>query len=134
MRGGGRGGYPEAEFLDESHTKVLRVFLLAVQSHLYSFALRFIFLQTHATSYSFYCALVYTVKEKGGKPNRIPHSFSYCLGTSLRSLKSENYAQKPQRNCTFMNSPSALENQIYSFFNVSNMYPQFIKNANLNIN
>ncbi len=37
------------------------------QNHLYSFALRFIFLQTHATSCSFYC---FTVKEKGGKPDR----------------------------------------------------------------
>jgi hypothetical protein len=35
----------EAEFLDEIQTKVHR--------HLYSFALRFLFLQTHATSYSF---------------------------------------------------------------------------------
>jgi hypothetical protein len=41
----------EAEFLDEVQTKVLRVFLLAI--HLYSFALRFIFLQTNATSNSF---------------------------------------------------------------------------------
>jgi len=30
----------EAEFLDEIQTKVLRVFLLAIHSHLYSFALR----------------------------------------------------------------------------------------------
>jgi hypothetical protein len=42
-----------AEFLDEIRTKVLRVFLLAIHSHLYSFALRFLFLQTHAISYSF---------------------------------------------------------------------------------
>jgi hypothetical protein len=38
------------------------------KSPVYSFALRFIFLPNHATSYSFYCALLYTVKEKGGKP------------------------------------------------------------------
>jgi hypothetical protein len=43
---------PEAEFLDVIQTKVLRDFLLA-NSHLNSFALRFLFLQTHATSYSF---------------------------------------------------------------------------------
>ncbi len=49
-----RGRWPEAEFLDENQKKVLRVFLLAIHSHLYSFALRFLFLQTHATSYSFY--------------------------------------------------------------------------------
>jgi hypothetical protein len=47
----------EAEFLDEIQTKVLRVFLLAIHSHLYSFALSIIFLQTHATSYSFYSSV-----------------------------------------------------------------------------
>ena len=46
-----------AEFLDEIQTKVLRVVLLAIHSHLYSFALIFIFLQTHATSYSFYSSV-----------------------------------------------------------------------------
>ncbi len=49
--------YTEAEFLDEIQKKVLKVFLLATQSHLYSFALIFLFLQTLATSISFYSAL-----------------------------------------------------------------------------
>jgi hypothetical protein len=82
----------EVEFLDEIHTKVFRVFLLAAQSHLYSFDLRFIFLQTHATSYSFYSAFVYTVKEIGGKPDKKPHPLSYGLRNLVRNLKSENYA------------------------------------------
>ncbi len=47
-----------AEFLDNPHK---RLFLLAIHSHLYSFALRFIFPQTHVTSYVFllfsYCTL-----------------------------------------------------------------------------
>ncbi len=43
--------------------KVLRVFLLAIHSHLYSFALRFLFIQTHATCYSFYSSI--TVHCKG---------------------------------------------------------------------
>jgi hypothetical protein len=43
----------EAEFLDEIQTKVWKVFCLIIYSHLYSFALRFLFLQTPATSYSF---------------------------------------------------------------------------------
>jgi hypothetical protein len=42
--------FPEAEFLDEIQAKVV---LHAVHSHLYSVALRLLFLQTHATSYSF---------------------------------------------------------------------------------
>jgi hypothetical protein len=48
----------EAKFLTEIKTKVLRVFLLSINNHLYSFAVRFQFLETHTTSYSF-------VKEKG---------------------------------------------------------------------
>jgi hypothetical protein len=48
---------PEAEFLDKIQTKVLRIFLLAIHSHLYSFALRFAFLQANATSYDFNCSI-----------------------------------------------------------------------------
>jgi hypothetical protein len=35
---------------DEILTKVLRVFLLVIHSHLYSFAFRVLLLQTHTTS------------------------------------------------------------------------------------
>ncbi len=51
--GGCRGGKgAEAEFLDERRKpdKILIVFLLAIYSRLYNFALRFLFLQTHASS------------------------------------------------------------------------------------
>jgi hypothetical protein len=41
---------PEAEFFDEIQTKVLRVFLLAILSHIYSFTMRILFDQTHTTS------------------------------------------------------------------------------------
>jgi phosphopantetheinyl transferase len=58
----------EAEFLDKIQTKDLRVFLLSIHSHLYSCALRFLFLHTHATSYVF----PQIVKEKGGKPYPFP--------------------------------------------------------------
>jgi hypothetical protein len=71
----------EAEFLDEIQTKVLRVFLIAIHSHLYIFALRFLFLKTHETSYNFYVQLLYTVKEKGEKPeeNNTPFPMvPYC--------------------------------------------------------
>jgi hypothetical protein len=67
---------PEAEFLNKILTKVLRVFLVATHSRLYSFALRFLFLHTHAVSYSFYSSVTvtykYTIKEKGEKPDRKP--------------------------------------------------------------
>jgi hypothetical protein len=53
--------------------------------------------------------LLYTVKEKGGKPDRKPYPLPYDLRNPYRNLKSQNsqdYAQKPQRNCRFMNSAS----------------------------
>ena len=88
---------PEAEFLDKIQTKVLRVFL-------YSFAFKFLFLQIHATSYSF-------CKEERRITDRKPYPLPYGLRNPYRNLKSENshdYAQKPKRNCTFMNSASDL--------------------------
>jgi hypothetical protein len=70
----------EDEFPDEIQTIVLRFFL-----HIYSFALRFIFLHTHATSHSF-C--------KGERrnliENRTPFPLVYEIYTeasSLRTLK-----------------------------------------------
>jgi hypothetical protein len=75
--------------LDEIQTKVLSIFLFAIQSHLYSFTLRFLFLPTHAaTSYSFFSTLLYTVKKKGGKPDRKPHPLPYGLRNPYRNLKS----------------------------------------------
>ncbi len=91
----------EAEFLDEIQTKVFKVFLLTIHRHLYSFALRFLFLQIHATSYYFYSKITCTVKDPGVKP--LPPPPPYVLRNPYRNLKSEN-SQKPQRNCTFMNS------------------------------
>jgi hypothetical protein len=76
---------PEAEFLDEIQTKALRVFLLAIHSQLNIFALRFIFLQTHTTSYSFYNSV--TVHCKGER--RKPHILPYGLRNPYRNLKSE---------------------------------------------
>ncbi len=67
------------------------------------------FFQTHATSSVSTVQLLYAVKEKGGKPDRKPYSLPYGLRNPYRNLKSENsqdYAQKPQRNCTFMNLSS----------------------------
>ncbi len=55
--------------------------------------------------------LLYTVKEKGGKPDRRPYPLTFGLRNPYRNLKSENsqdYAKKPQQNCTFMNLASAL--------------------------
>jgi hypothetical protein len=71
--------------LDEVQTKVS--FLLAI--HLY-FALRFIFLQTHAIKIirNYFkiriitvsrVQLLYTVKKKGGKPDRKPYPLSHGL-------------------------------------------------------
>jgi hypothetical protein len=85
--------YTEADFLDEIQTTVLRVFLIAIHSHLYSFALRFLFLQTHTTYYT----VLYTVKEKGGKPDRKPYPLPYGL----------RLFPEISKNFTFMNSAFA---------------------------
>jgi hypothetical protein len=55
-------------------------------SHLNSFALRCLFLQTHATSYSF-------CKEEKRKLDRKPYPVPYSLRSPYRNLKSE----KPER-------------------------------------
>ncbi len=73
---------PEAEFLDEIQTKVFRVFLIAIHSHLYSFALIFLFLQTHATSYNFYSSV--TVHCKGKR--RENYTPFHTETSSLRTL------------------------------------------------
>jgi hypothetical protein len=56
-----------------------------------------------------YCALLYNVNDKGGKPDIKPLPLPDGLRNPCRNLKSENphdYAQKPKRNCRFMNSAS----------------------------
>jgi hypothetical protein len=98
---------PEAEFLDKIQTKVLGAFLLAilVPCRLYSFALRFIFLFFFKITQPLTVSnvqLLYTVNEKGGKPDRNHTPLPYGLRNPYRYLKSE----KLQRNCTFMNSAS----------------------------
>ncbi len=108
MDGRNTADWSEAKFLDEIQTKVLRVSSLLFTATSTALPWRFLFLQTHATSYSFYSSVLYTVKVKGGgKPDRKPYPLPYGLRNPHRNLKSENsqdYAQKPQRNCTLMNS------------------------------
>ncbi len=104
-----------------------KVFLFAIHSQLYSFALRFLFLQTYAIrnllgiSSNLHkllricistVTLLCIVKEKGGKSYRKPCSFFYVLRKPYRIIKSEDsqdYAQQPQPNCIFMNSASGLK-------------------------
>ncbi len=63
-------------------------------------------LKTHAASYNFYSSVTVHCKWERWKTWK-PYSLPYGLRNSYRNLKSENtqdYAQKPQRNWTFMNS------------------------------
>jgi hypothetical protein len=53
--------------------------------------MRFLFLQTHETSYSFFSVLLYTVKEKGEKPDRKPHPRN-----PYRNLKSGEHKIMPR--------------------------------------
>jgi hypothetical protein len=57
--------------------------------------------------------------EKGGKPDRKPYPLPYGLRNpyrSLKSKKSQDCAQKPQRNCTFMNWAFEKESHIVGFW------------------
>jgi hypothetical protein len=71
--------------MDEIQAKVFRVFLLAIHSHLYSFASRFLFLQTHATFHSFLSSVTVTVKGKEGKFDRKPYRLTYGLKNPYRN-------------------------------------------------
>jgi hypothetical protein len=79
------GRLSEAEFLCEIQTKALRVFLLAIHSRLYSFALIFYFFKITQP--------LVKLKEKGRKPDRKPYPLFYGLRnpykktSSLRLLK-----------------------------------------------
>jgi hypothetical protein len=102
--------YPEADFLDEIQTKVYRVFLLAFLFTCTALPWNFYFYKLTQPLTVSTVQLLYTVKEKGGKPDRKPYPRPYGLRNPYRNLKkyenSEDYAQKPQQNCTFMNSVS----------------------------
>ncbi len=52
-------------------------------THLYSFALRFLFIQTHTTSYS-------VCKGDRRKTDRKPYPIPYGLRNPYKNLKSEN--------------------------------------------
>jgi hypothetical protein len=80
---------PEAEFLDEIQTT------LSIHSHLYSFPLRFLFLQIMPSLTFSTVQLLCTVKEKGGKPDRKPYPLSYGLRNPYKNIKSEN-SQYPE--------------------------------------
>ncbi len=78
---------PRGRILGRYPDKSLNSFLPCYHSHLYSFAFRFLFLQTQAASYSFYSALLYSTH----------HTPSLWFKKFYRNLKSENsqyYAQK----------------------------------------
>ncbi len=87
-RRGGLGNVEPAsavsEFLNEIQTEVFRVFLLAIHSHLYSFALRFYFIKLTQPLMISRIQLLYTVKESGGKPDRKPYPPSLWLKKSIQ--------------------------------------------------
>ncbi len=76
---------PEAKFLDVIGTKVLGIFLLAIHSHL---------------NYGFYSPL-----PLGKSVLKLVSNVNIVYG-NLNPENSQEYAQKPQRHCTFMNSTS----------------------------
>jgi hypothetical protein len=74
---------------------------------------------SYILSHIFTIKLLYIVKQKGGKPDRIAYPLPYGLRNIHRNLKSENspdYAQKPQQNCRFINLASGLSYLIHRQF------------------
>jgi hypothetical protein len=58
--------------------------------------------------------LMYTFKEKGGKPDRKSYPLPYGLRNPYRNHRSENsqdYVQKPQQNCAFMTYASGIDSK-----------------------
>ncbi len=99
----------EAEFSQEIQTKVLELSSLLFTVISTGFPWDFYFFRITQPLTISSVLLLYTVKEKGGIPDRIPHPLPYRWRNPYRNLKSENsqdYAQKPQRNCMFRNSAS----------------------------
>ncbi len=86
------------------------LFLPIDESHLYSFASGFLLLKTHATFYSVFSQCV-TVHCKGERMIGNLIENPYGLRNAYRN--SQDYAQKPQRNCTFMNTASVLASVIH---------------------
>ncbi len=90
---------PEAEFLDE------------IQTSPKSFPPCYSVTST-ALPWDFQLLTV-SAKEKGGIPDKIPNPLPYGLRKPYRNVKYENsqdYAQKPQWNRTFMNSAPERDN------------------------
>jgi hypothetical protein len=57
---------------------------------------------------------MYTIKEKGRKPDRKPYPLPYGIRNPYGNHKSENsqdYVQKPQQNCTFMTYDSGIDSK-----------------------
>ncbi len=106
--------YPEAEFLDVVGPKVLRVFLLAIHSQLYKQIL------TPPPP---------PPLEKSGLKAVCNVNIVY---RNLNSENSHDYAQKPWRNCTFMNLASV--HTFWTLWRVSCMqdqsYDPTVKKAN----
>jgi hypothetical protein len=72
--------------------------------------------------------LLYTLKEKGGKPDRKPYPLAYGSRNPYRNLKSENsqdYAQNHQRNCAFMNLALDCAHLIFNFLGQLILYSSF---------
>jgi hypothetical protein len=94
--------------LNEIQTKVLKVFRLAILFTCIALPLDFYFFKlTQPLTVSTF-QLLYTIKEKGGKPIlfSIEAVTSLWFKKSIQKPNSQGYPEKPQRNGIFMNSAS----------------------------
>jgi hypothetical protein len=95
--------FHRAEFLDVIQTKVLVESLPPCYSQSPIQLCIEIYISSNSRNL---LQLLYIVKEKGGETVTKPYPLRYGLRNPYKNLKSKNsqdYTQKPQRNCTFMN-------------------------------
>ncbi len=97
--------------MDEILPKVLRVLLLAIHKSPLQLCLEISISLNSRNHLRFSTVqILYTLKEKGGKPDIIPYPspLVYEIHTETSSLRTFKDAEKSQRNCAFMTSASAL--------------------------
>ncbi len=90
--------------------KCLKIFLLAIQSHLLHSLFLEISISSNSRNLFPFLHFSYCTQSRRKEENLIekqkPYPLPYGLRNPYRNLKSEN-SPEPQRNCTFMNSASS---------------------------
>ncbi len=125
--------HPEAEFWDKIQTIVLKSFPLCYSQSPPQLCLEISVSSNSRNLLQFlqFSFQLLWIKDKGGKSDRKPYPLPYGERKNPhknpKSENSQHYAQKPQRNCTFMISATGLKplnhlmTQSYIYSSVSSL-------------